>query len=46
MPTSNFNQNNIDDFQKVFKILLQEGGKDLVGNSVFLDNSIFWQFDF
>ncbi len=41
-----FNQNNIDDFQKVFKILLQEGGKDLVGNSVFLDNSIFWQFDF
>lgn len=41
-----FNQNNIDDFQKVFKILLQEGGKDLVGNSVFLDNNIFWQFDF
>ena len=41
-----FNQNNIDDFQKVFKILLQEGGKDLVGNSVFLDNGIFWQFDF
>lgn len=40
-----FNQQNIEDFQKVFKILLQEGGKDLVGNSVFLDNSIFWQFD-
>ncbi len=40
-----FNQQNIEDFQKVFKILLQEGGKDLVGNSLLLDNSIFWQFD-
>jgi len=41
-----FNEKNIDDFQKVFKILLQEGGKDFVGNSLFLDNNIFWQFDF
>ena len=41
-----FNEKNIDDFQKVFKILLKEGGKDLVGNSTFLDDSIFWQYDF
>lgn len=42
---STFNEKNIDDFQKVFKMLLQEGGKDFVGNSDYLDNSIFWQFD-
>lgn len=40
-----FNQQNIEDFQKVFKILLEEGGKELVENSLILDNSIFWQFD-
>ena len=40
-----FDENNIDDLQKVFKILLQEGGEKFVGNSIFLDNEIFWKFD-
>ncbi|MDZ7817101.1 MAG: hypothetical protein U5K55_00170 [Aliarcobacter sp.] len=40
-----FDENSINDLQKVFKILLKEGGEKFVGESVFLDNSIFWNFD-
>ena len=40
-----FDENSINDLQKVFKILLKEGGEKFVGDSVFLDNSIFWNFD-
>lgn len=40
-----FDDSNITDLQKVFKILLKEGGKSFVEDSVFLDNNIFWNFD-
>jgi NitT/TauT family transport system substrate-binding protein len=40
-----FDENSINDLQKVFKILLKEGGEKFVGDSVFLDNRIFWNFD-
>lgn len=40
-----FDDSNITDLQKVFKILLKEGGKNFVEDSVFLDNNIFWNFD-
>lgn len=40
-----FDESNITDLQKVFKILLKEGGKNFVEDSVFLDNNIFWNFD-
>ncbi len=41
----NFDESNITDLQMVFKILLNEGGKNFVEDSVFLDNNIFWNFD-
>lgn len=40
-----FNENSISDLQKVFKILLKEGGKNFVEDSTSLDDSIFWNFD-
>ena len=40
-----FDESNITDLQMVFKILLKEGGKNFVEDSVFLDNNIFWNFD-
>ena len=40
-----FNQKNLDDLKKVFKILLQEGGEELVGKSTILEDETFWNFD-
>ena len=40
-----FDENSIGDLQKVFKILLKEGGEKFVEDSTSLDNSIFWNFD-
>ena len=40
-----FNKESINDLQKVFKILLTEGGEKFVEDAVFLDNNIFWNFD-
>ena len=40
-----FDENSIGDLQKVFKILLTEGGEKFVEDAVFLDNNIFWNFD-
>ena len=40
-----FDENSIGDLQKVFKILLKEGGDKFVEDSTSLDNSIFWNFD-
>jgi len=39
-----FSQKNIDASSKVFKILLEEGGKTLVGKSISLDQNTFWDF--
>jgi NitT/TauT family transport system substrate-binding protein len=40
-----FSQKNIDASSKVFKILLEEGGKTLVGKSISLDQNTFWDFE-
>lgn len=40
-----FNENSISDLEKIYKILLKEGGDKFVGDSVYLDNEIFWKFD-
>ena len=40
-----FNENSISDLEKIYKILLKEGGDKFVGDSVSLDNEIFWKFD-
>jgi hypothetical protein len=40
-----FDEESINDLQKVFKILLKEGGEKFVEDGVFLDNNIFWNFD-
>ena len=40
-----FDEESINDLQKVFKILLKEGGEKFVEDTVFLDNNIFWNFD-
>lgn len=40
-----FNQKNLDDLKKIFKILLQEGGEELVGKSTILEDETFWNFD-
>ena len=40
-----FDEESINDLQKVFKILLTEGGEKFVEDAVFLDNNIFWNFD-
>lgn len=40
-----FDEESINDLQKVFKILLKEGGEKFVEDSTSLDNSIFWNFD-
>jgi NitT/TauT family transport system substrate-binding protein len=40
-----FNEKNIADLQKVFNILLKEGGSEFVGDSNSLNNDIFWKFD-
>ncbi len=39
-----FSQKNIDASEKVFKILLEEGGQKLLGKSVTLDKKTFWNF--
>lgn len=40
-----FDEKNIADLQKIYKILLKEGGEKFVGDSVFLNNDIFWNFE-
>ena len=40
-----FNENSISDLEKIYKILLKEGGDKFVGDSVYLDNEIFWKID-
>ena len=40
-----FNEKNISDLQKVFKILLEEGGEEIVGKSISLEDKTFWNFD-
>jgi NitT/TauT family transport system substrate-binding protein len=40
-----FNEKNIVDLQKVYKILLKEGGENFVGNSILLNTDIFWKFN-
>ena len=40
-----FNENSISDLEKIYKILLKEGGDKFVCDSVSLDNEIFWKFD-
>jgi NitT/TauT family transport system substrate-binding protein len=41
-----FNKDSINDLEKIYKILLKEGGDKFVSESVSLDNEIFWKFDF
>lgn len=40
----NFDESNISDLQKVYKILSQDSSEDL-GKSTSLNNDIFWKFD-
>jgi NitT/TauT family transport system substrate-binding protein len=40
----NFDESNIADLQKVYKILSKDAGEDL-GKSTSLNNDIFWKFD-
>ena len=40
-----FNSKDLVDLRKVFKILLEEGGEELVGKSTILDEETFWNFD-
>ena len=41
----NFNSSDLVDLRKVFKILLEEGGEELVGKSTILEDETFWNFD-
>lgn len=40
-----FSQQNIDNLTKVFKILLEEGGSNFVGESTSLNDETFWKYN-